>query len=167
MRLPDVLQQRPFAEWNYLVKGIVGVWELARSLGFEETLEEHLSRDEEGRLAELLGCLGCALLNLNASHDQSDKSSDHETPIGGYSLLVANALVAFFFVAHVGSRPPEASSQNAQLGGQLSAYWARVLPLHYANGVGILRVGALALHGDQSTGASLLKRVSSRALSRA
>jgi hypothetical protein len=59
MRLPDEFQERPFAEWNALVKGIVEVWELARSFGMEPTLEEHLSHDEKGHLAELLGWLGC------------------------------------------------------------------------------------------------------------
>ncbi len=87
MRLPEALQQRPFAEWNCLVKGIVEVWELAQSLGFEETLEEHLSRDEEGRLAELLGCLGCELLNLKASTHQTDKSSERDALIGGVAFL--------------------------------------------------------------------------------
>jgi len=96
MRLPEALQQRPFAEWNYLVKGIVEVWELARSLGFEETLEEHLSRDEEGRLAELLGCLGGELLHLNASNHQTGNSSEQDALMGGYRLFVANALATFF-----------------------------------------------------------------------
>lgn len=167
MRLPESLQQRPFTEWNCLVKGIVEVWELARSLGFEQTLEEHLSRDEEGRLAELLGCLGCELLSLNTSDGQTDKSSAHDALIGGCSIFVANALMAFFYVAHNGFPPDEAAFRDVQLVAPSGACWARVLPLRYANGVGILGVGALALHGDQSAGVSRLKRVASRALSRA
>lgn len=167
MRLPEALQQRPFTEWNCLVKGIVEVWELARSLGFEQSLEEHLSRDEEGRLAELLGCLGCELLNLNASEGQTDKASAPDALIGGGSLFVANALMAFFYVAHNGFPPEEAAFRDAQLVAPSGARWARGLPLRYANGVGVLSVGALALHGDQSAGASRLKQASSRALSRA
>ncbi|MDW8366094.1 MAG: hypothetical protein RMK49_09650 [Abditibacteriales bacterium] len=167
MRLPEALQQRPFAEWNRLVKGIVEVWELARSLGFEQTLEEHLSRDEEGRLAELLGCLGCELLNLNGLEGGPHQSDDPQPPLNRGSLLIANALTAFFFMARVGSQPQGDASPAAPSGGPVNASQMRVLPLCPLGGMKILDVGAFAIHGDQAAGNCRLRRVSARALSRA
>lgn len=167
MRLPDALQQRPFAEWNRLVKGIVEVWELARSLGFEETLEEHLSHDEEGRLAALLGCLGCELLDLKASDALTDKSSPYEALMNEFRLFVANVLMTFFYVSHNGLPPDRTTLRDTQLASWHSVCRARVVPLRYTNNAEIPSVGAFALHGDQSAGDSCLIRTSARARSRA
>ena len=54
MYLSEKLQQRSFVEWNYLVRGLVEVWEMARLLGFEQHLEEALRADSEAVLAEKL-----------------------------------------------------------------------------------------------------------------
>ena len=58
MRLPDRLQNRCFTEWNYVVRGVVEIWEMARLLGLEQELEQLLARDEECELVELLAKIG-------------------------------------------------------------------------------------------------------------
>ena len=58
MRLPDQLIQRPFTEWNYIVRGVVEAWEVARILGKEQEFEEQLAADHDGRLIETLGEAG-------------------------------------------------------------------------------------------------------------
>jgi hypothetical protein len=58
MKLPDGLENRRFSEWNYLVCGLMEVWELARRHGVERQLEDRLLQDETGMLTELLGRLG-------------------------------------------------------------------------------------------------------------
>ena len=64
MRLPENLARRRFSDWNYLVRGIVEVWEFAKLLGVQEHLEQQLAMDDEGHLAELLGKLGNDSLSL-------------------------------------------------------------------------------------------------------
>src|SRR5687767_14695715 len=64
MRLPDQLQHRSTTEWNYIVRGIIETWELARFLGIERYLEEQLAADEDCSLADLLGKLGNDCLSL-------------------------------------------------------------------------------------------------------
>jgi hypothetical protein len=70
MYLPERLHHRRFAEWNYLVRGLVEVWEIARLVGLEEQLEQRLAEDRDGSLTEMLGEIGneCASLagRLNA-----------------------------------------------------------------------------------------------------
>jgi hypothetical protein len=63
MRLPKGFEQRSHADWNYLVRGLVQVWDVARALGLEEELEERLAGDCEGTLVERLARLGnnCAM----------------------------------------------------------------------------------------------------------
>ncbi len=56
MYLPDDLHQRSFVEWNYLVKGLVTIWEMARLLGMEEYLECALRSDRT--LVERLARIG-------------------------------------------------------------------------------------------------------------
>src|SRR5687767_13514444 len=83
MRLPESLHQRSFSDWNYLVRGLVEVWELARLLGLDEELEEQLARDEDGSLTEQLGrygndCAAVAVLvqrRLRASFHPTDANS--------------------------------------------------------------------------------------------
>lgn len=64
MRLPERLHDRSFAEWNYLVRGVVEIWELARLLGVEHALEQRLASDDDCRFVERIGRLGndCAAL---------------------------------------------------------------------------------------------------------
>jgi hypothetical protein len=57
MRLPEPMQHMSFPEWNYTVKGLVEVWELARLLGLERSLEARLEKDD-GTLARELGVIG-------------------------------------------------------------------------------------------------------------
>jgi len=78
MYIPERLKQLPLAEWNHLVRGIVEVWDLAETMGVQECLDRHLRQDSDGRLAELLGCLGCnkvvppALLERHPEAHNSD-----------------------------------------------------------------------------------------------
>jgi hypothetical protein len=65
MHLPEPMKQMRYAEWNHVVKGIVEVWELARLLGLEKSLEAQLQCDD-GTLAQELGEMGNEF--LNASH---------------------------------------------------------------------------------------------------
>lgn len=58
MYLPERLQDRSFVEWNYLVQGIMEIWELARFYGVEECLEERLRHDHDATLAIWLGQVG-------------------------------------------------------------------------------------------------------------
>lgn len=58
MYLPEELQGRRFAEWNYVVKGLVEMWELARWMGMEEEYEALLRADQEGTMTDLLARIG-------------------------------------------------------------------------------------------------------------
>ena len=62
MVLPKALQDRKLVEWNFLVRGIVEMWEMASLVGLEGVLDDHLGRDIDGRLAENLGKLGNYLM---------------------------------------------------------------------------------------------------------
>jgi len=57
MRLPESLKDRPFKEWNTLVKGAVQAWELARAFQCEEKLESFLVSDEHGNAVEFMAHL--------------------------------------------------------------------------------------------------------------
>src|SRR5512138_3853779 len=61
MQLPETMQHMRFAEWNHVVKGLVEVWELARVLGMEGSLEAILAKDD-GTVARQLGSVGHELL---------------------------------------------------------------------------------------------------------
>ena len=50
MLLPNEFQLRPFAEWNDLLRGLMVVWEFARSRNLEAALETHLRQDEQALL---------------------------------------------------------------------------------------------------------------------
>ena len=58
MHLSEVLQNRSFVEWNFVVKGLVQIWELARMLGIEQALEEQLKADHTAELSVRLGHIG-------------------------------------------------------------------------------------------------------------
>ena len=58
MNLPARLQKRPFDEWNYIVRGLVTVWDLAAAVGLEQDLERRIIRDVDGRLTEKLARIG-------------------------------------------------------------------------------------------------------------
>ena len=64
MRLPEDLHYREFSDWNYVVKGLVEVWDLASELGLEELVESHVMHDHDGTVTELLARIGndCAAL---------------------------------------------------------------------------------------------------------
>lgn len=64
MNLPRRLTTNSFAHWNFLVRGLVEVWEVAVHSGWDADLDRMLEEDEDGRLAEELGRLGNELLNL-------------------------------------------------------------------------------------------------------
>lgn len=57
MFLPENLHERRFHEWNYLVRGLVEVWELARAYGLERQLEAALACDPGG-LVERVARIG-------------------------------------------------------------------------------------------------------------
>jgi hypothetical protein len=65
MVLPDGLHHKSFVEWNYIVKGLMEVWELARELGMEEYLENALREDVV--MAERLARIGNEFF-LRTSH---------------------------------------------------------------------------------------------------
>lgn len=65
MRLPHNLTQSRLVHWNYVVRGIMEIWELAALAGWERDLERMLEADEDCRLAEALGRLGNELLHSN------------------------------------------------------------------------------------------------------
>ena len=67
MRIPDHLTERSFAEWNYLLRGIVEMWEVARGLDEQDELEERLAEDADGTAADAMGRAGNELLTLGAS----------------------------------------------------------------------------------------------------
>ena len=58
MYLPAKLQQKNFVEWNYLVTGLMEVWEVANQMNLEQPLERKLEQDSDGTLAEWLGHIG-------------------------------------------------------------------------------------------------------------
>lgn len=58
MQLPEQLHQRHFSDWNYLVRGLVEIWDLFHMVGLEEELEQHLTLDQDGMLTEMLGRIG-------------------------------------------------------------------------------------------------------------
>ena len=62
MHLPDEMKRMRYVEWNHAVKGLMEVWELARLLGLEESLESQL-RSDDGTLALQLGDIGNEFLN--------------------------------------------------------------------------------------------------------
>lgn len=64
MYVPENLHHRRYAEWNYLIRGMVEVWELFRMLGIEHDLEKLLEADEDGTLFELLGRIGTDFSSL-------------------------------------------------------------------------------------------------------
>jgi hypothetical protein len=64
MRLPQSLQDRPFTEWNYIVRGLMEMYELARAAGVETRFERMIEQDSEGTLIEMLGRAGNEWLAL-------------------------------------------------------------------------------------------------------
>ena len=66
MRLPENIKNRPFSEWNELVKGVVQAWELARVFQCEEELERFLTSDAHGNAVEFIACL------MNGKQRQSE-----------------------------------------------------------------------------------------------
>jgi len=60
VQLSETLTHRSFAEWNYLVRGLMVLWEIANRLEIEDRLEEMLAGDCDGALSELLGLVGNA-----------------------------------------------------------------------------------------------------------
>ena len=56
--IPEPLTQRGYADWNYLVRGLVCLWDRASAHGGEAELERLLESDDTGAMAELLGRLG-------------------------------------------------------------------------------------------------------------
>jgi hypothetical protein len=58
MYLPDVFHERRFADWNYMVRGLMAAWEMAGLLGLEDCLEQRLREDESGALLECLAQSG-------------------------------------------------------------------------------------------------------------
>jgi hypothetical protein len=65
MHLPETMRHMRYTEWNHAVKGLVEVWELARLLGLERSLEAQLANDD-GTLALHLGKLGNEFLHVGA-----------------------------------------------------------------------------------------------------
>jgi len=57
MRLPEDLKDRPFKEWNELVKVAVWAWELARIFHCEKELETFLASDQRGNAIEFMAHL--------------------------------------------------------------------------------------------------------------
>ncbi len=58
MRLPEGLENRPFTEWNFLVRGVAEAWEVAQLTGTEAALETRLAQDTDGSFVEKLARLG-------------------------------------------------------------------------------------------------------------
>lgn len=58
MYVPDNLHKRSFRDWNWLIKGLVEMWELARLTGLEERLERALKRDRDGAVTERFALAG-------------------------------------------------------------------------------------------------------------
>jgi hypothetical protein len=58
MRLPDHLHERPFAEWNHLVRGVMEAWEVARLLGQEQEFEQQVMLDADEATIEHFGEVG-------------------------------------------------------------------------------------------------------------
>jgi hypothetical protein len=58
MLLPEELHERRFDDWNYLVRGLMEVWELSRLLGMERELEQLLAQDRGGALTDRLARMG-------------------------------------------------------------------------------------------------------------
>jgi hypothetical protein len=54
-----------YMEWNHAVKGLMEVWELARLLGLEKSLESQLESDD-GTLARELGRMGNEFLSVGS-----------------------------------------------------------------------------------------------------
>jgi len=71
MYVPDRLHERRFADWNYLLRGLVEVWELARWLHVERAFEEALRTDSDGLLAEEIGRIGNSVLGLSRFRDEA------------------------------------------------------------------------------------------------
>jgi hypothetical protein len=116
MRLPETLQQRPFREWNSLTKGIVEIWEVAQSFGWEENLEEHLSRDDEGHLSELLGRLGDERLRLKGLMERISLNGRnvHVIFLDANDSPFPSASETSHHVAPNGSHPNGVNPQKAQ-----------------------------------------------------
>src|SRR5205807_1371117 len=64
MRLSQSLQDRPFTEWNYIVRGLIEMYDLARAAGVETRFERMIEQDTEGTLTEMLGRAGNEWLAL-------------------------------------------------------------------------------------------------------
>lgn len=58
MNLPNHLSERPFPEWNHLVRGLMEAWEVAALLGKERSLERLIAEDPDGSIVELYGEAG-------------------------------------------------------------------------------------------------------------
>lgn len=67
MRLPDSLCNTRLVHWNYVVRGVVEIWEIAREGGWAQELERLLEDDEDCRLVETVGRLGNELLSRSAT----------------------------------------------------------------------------------------------------
>ena len=67
MLLPDRLHELRFEDWNFAVRGLMEIWELARLTGVEGELEALLREDHGGALTDRLARLGnecCSLAPL-------------------------------------------------------------------------------------------------------
>ena len=71
MKLPERLTANSFAHWNFLIRGLMEVWEVAIQSGWEKDLEQLMEEDDDGRVAEELGRLGNELLRLRMESARS------------------------------------------------------------------------------------------------
>jgi hypothetical protein len=62
VQLPDRLHDRPFPEWNQLVRDFMLLWQLAAVFGCQQAFEEFVNSDEHCRAAEF------AVFVANAYH---------------------------------------------------------------------------------------------------
>lgn len=90
MLLPAYLQQRCYVEWNYLVKGLMEVWDMACTLNMECHVEQSLLDDAEGQVAEWLGDLGNRLCQEREARHNADLKP---TPDSIMLLLQALTLI--------------------------------------------------------------------------
>jgi hypothetical protein len=66
MRFPDEIYDRRFTDWNYLVRGLVEVWEVAHLVGLERELEQLLAQDRGGALTDLVARVGNDSLTVSS-----------------------------------------------------------------------------------------------------
>ncbi len=74
MYLPETLHHRRFTEWNYMVRGLVTVWELFRLAGMEEVLEQYLCRDQDGVLVDRLARIGNECSTIESAVEMRSKA---------------------------------------------------------------------------------------------